>query len=103
MGNDRVGSGAVRDVFGSRPRDAEVATGKRCRSAGRRESGGDRSATAAHGQTKPSMHGRTYGRVRSQLTQVYVQKSTTTTRARRPSGVCGSELSQALAPWNDAS
>src|SRR5918994_2837129 len=44
---------------------------------------------------------RRYGSVRSQLTQVYVQKSTSTTRPRRPSGVKGSELSHPVAPSND--
>src|SRR6185437_14200943 len=34
--------------------------------------------------------------------QVYVQKSTSTTLPRRPSGVSGGELSQAVAPSNDA-
>ena len=44
---------------------------------------------------------RRYGSVRSQLTQVYVQKSTSTTRPRRSSGVNGSELSHPVAPSND--
>src|SRR6185503_4114286 len=34
--------------------------------------------------------------------QVYVQKSTRTTLPRRPSGVSGSELSQPVAPSNEA-
>src|SRR5207247_6932181 len=38
--------------------------------------------------------------VRSQLMHVYVQKSTSTTFPRRPSGVSGSELSQPVAPSN---
>src|SRR6476646_8853170 len=46
-------------------------------------------------------HARTYGSVRSQLTQVYVQKSTRTTRPRSASGFNGSELSQPVAPSND--
>src|SRR5215467_11071515 len=48
-------------------------------------------------------HARTYGSVRSQLTHVYVQKSTTTTLPRRPSGVSGGELIQAVAPVKGAS
>ena len=47
-----------------------------------------------------SAHARTYASVRSQLMQVYVQKSTRTTFPRRTSGVSGSELSQPAAPSN---
>src|SRR5438552_3949276 len=41
---------------------------------------------------------RRYGRVRSQLMQVKVQKSTATTWPRKPAGVRGGELSHAFAP-----
>src|SRR5919198_2342753 len=44
-----------------------------------------------------SSHALRYGRVRSQLTHEYVQKSTATTRPRSPSAVSGSELSQRAA------
>ena len=43
-------------------------------------------------------HAFTYGSVRSQLMQEKVQNCTTTTLPRRPSGVSGAELSQAVAP-----
>src|SRR2546427_630441 len=45
---------------------------------------------------------RRYGSVRSQLTQVYVQKSTSTTLPRRPSAVSGGELSHVVALRSDA-
>src|SRR6266404_2561407 len=45
---------------------------------------------------------RRYGSVRSQLTQVYVQKSTSTTLSRRPSAVSGGELSHVVALRSDA-
>src|SRR5207253_5384089 len=45
-------------------------------------------------------HARRYGRVRSQLMQVKVQKSTATTLPRKPAGVSGGELSHAFAPVN---
>src|SRR5205823_14250442 len=41
---------------------------------------------------------RRYGRVRSQLMQVKVQRSTATTLPRKPAGVSGGELSHAFAP-----
>src|SRR4051794_30705540 len=44
---------------------------------------------------------RTYGSVRSQLMQVSVQKSTSTTRPRKSAASSGSELSQADAPASD--
>src|SRR2546430_1038605 len=50
-----------------------------------------------------SAQARTYGNVRSQLTQVKVQKSTRTTFPRRSAGDNGSELSHAVAPANEAS
>src|ERR671920_344444 len=43
-------------------------------------------------------HSRTYGSVLSQLTHVYVQNCTATTRPLSPSGVSGSELSHPVAP-----
>src|SRR5437667_2683680 len=49
-----------------------------------------------------SAHARRYGSVRSQLTQVYVQKSTRTIRPRRLLGASGSELSHPVAPSKDA-
>src|SRR2546425_10514472 len=45
---------------------------------------------------------RRYGSVRSQLTQVYVQKSTATTLPRRPSAVSGGEFSHVVAWRSDA-
>src|SRR4029450_5643925 len=45
-----------------------------------------------------SDHARTKASVRSQLMQVYVQKSTRTTLPARPSGVSGDEFSQPVAP-----
>src|SRR5437016_3543872 len=47
-------------------------------------------------------HARTYGSVRSQLMQVYVQKSTRTTLPCRSAAVSGGELSQAVAPPSEA-
>src|SRR5215510_11011449 len=47
-------------------------------------------------------HARTYGTVRSQLMQVYVQKSTRTTLPCRSAAVRGGELSQAVAPPSEA-
>src|SRR6267142_2950659 len=47
-------------------------------------------------------HARTYGTVRSQLMQVYVQKSTRTSLPCRSAAVRGGELSQAVAPLSDA-
>src|SRR4249920_1182389 len=47
-------------------------------------------------------HARTYGTVRSQLMQVYVQKSTRTTLPCRSAAVTGGELSQAVAPPSEA-
>src|SRR6185436_5574191 len=47
-------------------------------------------------------HARTYGAVRSQLMQVYVQKSTSTTLPCRSVAVRGGELSQAVAPPSEA-
>src|SRR5580765_3606358 len=47
-------------------------------------------------------HARTYGTVRSQLMQVYVQKSTRTTLPCRSAAVSGGELSQAVAPPSEA-
>ena len=44
-----------------------------------------------------SAHARTYGTVRSQLMQVYVQKSTRTTLPCRSAAVSGPELSHAVA------
>ena len=43
------------------------------------------------------------GTLRSQLTQEKVQNWTTTTLPRRPAGVSGSELSQAVAPPSSGS
>jgi hypothetical protein len=45
-----------------------------------------------------SAHARTYGNVRCQLMQVYVQKSINTTFPRSDSAVSGAELSHAVAP-----
>src|SRR6476646_2940789 len=47
-------------------------------------------------------HAPTYGNVRSQLMQVYVQKSTSTTLRCRSVAVSGGELSQAVAPPSEA-
>src|SRR6185436_14796006 len=47
-------------------------------------------------------HARTYGSVRSQLMQVYVQKSTRTTLPRSSAAVSRGELSQAVAPSSEA-
>src|SRR5439155_25745998 len=49
-----------------------------------------------------SAHARTYGTVRSQLMQVYVQKSTRTTLPCRSAAVSGAELSQAVARPSEA-
>jgi hypothetical protein len=49
-----------------------------------------------------SCHALRYGSVRSQLTQVYVQKSTSTTRPRRGSDARGSVLSHPVARSNEA-
>src|SRR5216684_4606659 len=56
--------------------------------------------------TKPtslyfSAHPRTYGSVRNQLMQVYVQNWTRTTLPRRPPGANGGELSHSVAPPKD--
>src|SRR6266550_3681627 len=48
-----------------------------------------------------SSHARTYGSVRSQLMQVYVQKLTTTTFPRRSLGSSCAELSQSVAPRSE--
>ena len=48
-----------------------------------------------------SAHARMYESVRSQLMQVYVQKSTRTTLPRRFSVESGAELSQPVAPSSE--
>src|SRR4051794_22167 len=50
----------------------------------------------------PAAHARMYGTVRSQLMQVYVQKSTRTTLPCRSAAVSGGELSHAIAPPSEA-
>ena len=48
-----------------------------------------------------SAQARTYGSVRSQLMQVYVQKSTSTTLPRRPAALNGGAFSHPVAPASE--